>query len=589
VARQESSKAAAWPAYRRLLGYLRPYRPVALAVVLGMVIDAAALGAFAFLVRPLIDKVFITRSEEAIFWLPIIIIAIFLLRAVATFVTSYGMAYIGRGVVQTMREQVFGRYLALPAVFFGREASGHQVARITYTADQLAQATTEAVRVSIIDSLTILAMIGVMLWNSWRLTLVLLVMVPTIAAVVYFVSKRYRLISRGLQRSMGNITGVVDEIVGAWREVRIYGGQKYESSRFHAVADNNRVLNVKISATNAISTALVQLLAASALAGIVFTATRPAFLNGMTAGKFMSIFMAMAGILPPLKRMTNVQSLLQRGIAAAQDVFAVLDEPCEPDSSTRPLDGLRQGIEFREVTMRYAPGTPPALRAASFTCAAGKVTAVVGRSGSGKTTVAHLIPRFYEPESGSILVDGHALGEYQLASLRRQISWVGQDVVIFNGSVAENIAYGEMAGTREEDIIAAARAANAWDFIAQMPRGLHSPIGQRGFMVSGGQRQRIAIARAILKNAPILILDEATSALDTESERLIQEALARLMQDRTTLVIAHRLSTVEHAHRIIVLDQGRVLEQGSHEELLTRADGAYALLHRMQFSAPRGD
>jgi subfamily B ATP-binding cassette protein MsbA len=297
----------------------------------------------------------------------------------------------------------------------------------------------------------------------------------------------------------------------------------------------------------------------------------------------------MAGILPPLKRMTNVQSLLQRGIAAAQDVFAVLDEPLEPNPGTRPLQGLRQGIEFREVTMRYAPGATPALRAASFCCAAGKVTAVVGRSGSGKTTVAHLIPRFYEPESGSILVDGHALGEYQLASLRGQISWVGQDVVIFNGSVAENIAYGGMAGAREEDIIAAARAANAWDFIAQMPRGLHSLIGQRGFMVSGGQRQRIAIARAILKNAPILILDEATSALDTESERLIQEALTRLMQDRTTLVIAHRLSTVEHAHRIIVLDQGQVLEQGSHDELLARPDGAYALLHRMQFSAPRSD
>ncbi|THD07885.1 lipid A export permease/ATP-binding protein MsbA [Metallibacterium scheffleri] len=582
-------EASAWPTYRRLLGYLRPYRPVAVAVVIGMAVDAAALGAFAGLVRPLIDKVFITRDAEAIFWLPLIIIAIFLLRAVATFITSYGMAYIGRGVVQTMREQVFGRYLDLPGGFFGREASGHQVARITYTADQLAQATTEAVRVSIIDSLTILAMIGVMLWNSWRLTLVLLVMVPTIAVVVYLVSRRYRAISRGLQNSMGDITGVVDEIVSAWREVRIYAGQKYEAARFHAVADHNRALNVKISATNAISTALVQFFAASALAGIVFFATRPGIAEHMTAGRFMSMIMAMAAILPPLKRMTNVQSMLQRGITAAQDVFVVLDEPREPDAHARPLQELRQGIEFREVTMRYAPGTPPALRAASFRCAAGKVTAVVGRSGSGKTTVAHLIPRFYEPESGSILVDGHALGEYQLASLRGQISWVGQDVVIFNGSVAENIAYGEMAGAREADIIAAARAANAWDFIAQMPRGLHSPIGQRGFMVSGGQRQRIAIARAILKNAPILILDEATSALDTESERLIHEALQRLMQDRTTLVIAHRLSTVEHAHRIIVLDQGCVLEQGSHDELLARPDGAYAHLHRMQFSAPRGD
>ena len=581
--RHETADGAAWPTYRRLLGYLRPYRSVSFAVVIGMAVDAAALGAFAGLVRPLIDKVFITREAEAIFWLPIIIIAIFLLRAVATFITSYGMAYIGRGVVQTMREQVFGNYLALPGTFFGREASGHQVARITYTADQLAQATTEAVRVSIIDSLTIMAMIAVMLWNSWRLTLVLLVMVPTIAAVVYLVSRRYRQISRGLQNSMGNITGVVDEIVSAWREVRIYAGQKYEAARFHAVADNNRALNVKISSTNAVSTALVQFFAASALAGIVFFATRPGIADTMTAGRFMSMIMAMAAILPPLKRMTNVQSMLQRGITAAQDVFAVLDEPCEPDFHSRPLQGLRQGIEFRDVTMRYAPGAPPALHAASFSCAAGRVTALVGRSGSGKTTVAHLIPRFYQPESGQILIDDVVLDEYRLADLRHGISWVGQDVVVFDGSVAENIAYGGMAGASGADIIAAAKAANAWDFIQQLPQGLHSPLGQRGMLLSGGQRQRIAIARAILKNAPILILDEATSALDTESERLIQDALTRLMQDRTTLVIAHRLSTVEHAHRIVVLDQGRVLEQGSHAELLARPDGAYALLHRMQF------
>ena len=583
MAQRETTPDRAWPTYRRLLGYLRPFRTLALVVLLGMVIDAAALGAFTGLVRPLLDQLFVIRNKAAIIWLPVAIVAIFLVRAVATFVTNYGTTYIGRGVVQVMREQVFRRYLELPGGFFGREASGHQIARITYTTEQVAQATTEAVRVSVTDSLTIVAMVGVMLWYSWRLTLVLLVMVPVIAAVVYLVSNRYRRISRNIQNSMGSITGAVDEIIGAWREVRIYGGQAYEAARFNGVSDNNRALNVKVSATNATATALVQFFAAMALAGIVFMATRPAILHTMTPGKFASIMVAMGAILPSLKRMTNVQSLLQRGISAAQDVFAILDAPSERDTGTRELAGVHQGIEFREVTMCYAPGAAAALHEVSFECTAGKVTALVGRSGSGKTTVAHLIPRFYAPQNGNILIDGQPLESYQLEHLRRQISWVGQDVVIFDGTVAENIAYGEMADAREQDIIAAARAANAWEFVSQLPRGLHSPIGQGGALVSGGQRQRIAIARAILKNAPILILDEATSALDTESERLIQEAMQRLMQDRTTLVIAHRLSTVEHAHHIIVLDQGRVLEQGSHAELLARPDGTYALLHRMQF------
>ena len=582
-------EASAWSTYRRLLGYLRPYRLVALSVLASMVIDALALTAFVRLVQPMVDDLFNRHDQRTVMLLLAAIPAIFLVRAVGTFVTSYGMAYIGRGVVETMREQIMDRYLSLPGTFFGREASGHQITRVTYNTEQVAQASTEAVRVSVTDSLTIAFMVGSMLYTNWRISLILLVMVPAIATVIAWVSQRLRRISRNIQSSMGNITGAVAETVAAWREVRIYGGQQYEARRFREVSDGNRALNVKVAATSAVSTALVQFLAALTLAAIIFLVTRPAILPTMTAGKFVSIMLAMGAILPSLKRMSNVQSLLQRGISAAEDVFSLMDTPVEVDPGTRSLASLREGIAFRDVTMRYAPGANAALNAASFTCVAGTVTALVGRSGSGKSTVAHLIPRFYLPESGQIFIDGQPLGDYRLADLRRSISWVGQDVVVFDGTVAENIAYGEMAGAAEPDIIAAARAANAWEFIQQLPQGLHSPLGQRGTLLSGGQRQRIAIARAILKNAPILILDEATSALDTESERLIQDALQRLMQDRTTLVIAHRLSTIERAHTIVVLDGGRVVEQGRHDELLVRPNGAYALLHRMQFDTAGSD
>jgi subfamily B ATP-binding cassette protein MsbA len=477
---------------------------------------------------------------------------------------------------------VFAAYLKLPAAFFGNEPSGQQISRITYTSEQVASASTDALKVAVTDGFTVIFMLGVMLYYSPYLTLSLLVMVPAIAVVATVVSRRYRMISRRIQGTMGSITGTVEESVGAHREVRIYGGQVHEADRFDEVTRNTRRLNLKIAATNAASSSTVQLVAALALAALVFLGSRPQVLQQMSPGVFFAVLTAMGAMLPSLKRLTNVQANIQRGLSAAEDLFEVIDLPPEVDRGARELGRTRGDLRFEDVRLTYPRNDFEALRGVDLYCAPGTVTALVGRSGSGKSSLVSLLPRFYEPSAGRIVLDGEDYRDYTLASLRRQIAWVGQSVVLFDDTVANNIAYGELAGASEADIIAAAEAAKAMEFIARMPQGIHTPIGQSGNMLSGGQRQRIAIARAILKNAPILVLDEATSALDTESERMIQQALQRLMRDRTTLVIAHRLSTIERAEQIVVMDQGRVVERGTHAELLALA-GHYAALHRMQF------
>ncbi len=573
---------SAFATYRRLLGYAARYRLWAAAGLFGMVFDAAVAAAFVRLIQPMLDTLFIDRDPRTIFWMPIVIVGLFVIRGAATFLADYGLARIGRDVVETLRGEVFARYLVFPTAYFDREPSGQMISRLTYTVEQVAQASTNAVKVMILDSLTVIGMIAVMLYYSARLTLLLFVMAPLIGLVAWAVGRRYRRISSKIQHSVGAVTGIVDEAVSGQREVKVYLGQASERARFAEVNEQNRSLNLKVAATNAMATSVVQIVAAGALALVIYFATRPGMIDQMSPGAFMSLITAMLTMLPSLKRLTSVQAMMQRGVAAANDLFKVIDTPGEVDQGSIAGARCRGEIELRDVSLRYPGQASPALEHINLHCPPGTVTALVGRSGSGKSSLASLIPRFYDPDSGSILLDGEPLGAWRLESLRSQIAWVGQQVVLFNDTIARNIAYGALGNASREAIEAAAHAANAMEFISRLPGDLDSPAGEGGALLSGGQRQRIAIARALLKNAPLLILDEATSALDTESERLIQDALKRLLRDRTVIVIAHRLSTIEHADQIAVLDDGRIVERGTHRELLDR-NGHYAALHRVQF------
>jgi subfamily B ATP-binding cassette protein MsbA len=574
--------AKTWQTYKRLLGYTKRFRTAGLIAVLGMIIDPACLSLFTSLLKTLVDKIFVEKDPYTIFWMPIWIIAIFGVRGIASYATDYGIAYVGRNVVQAIRIDVFASYLRLPATFFAKEPSGQQISRITYTSEQVASASADSLKVAITEGLTVVGMLCVMLYWSAYLAMALLVLVPCVVVIVTVISRRYRKISKRIQGNMGTVTSAVEEAVAANREVRIYGGQAREGDRFGEIAERQRRLNLKVSATSAASSATIQTVGAIALATLVFLGSRPGIIGTITPGIFTAVLTAMGGMLPSLKRLAGIQASLQKGVTAAEDLFEIIDTPAEIDTGTEDLVRTRGDIRFENIHLVYERNNHVALRGVDLICKPGTVTALVGRSGSGKSSLVSLLPRFYQPTEGKILVDGRDYSQYSLPSLRRQIAWVGQNVVLFDDTVAANIAYGEMAGASEEDIVAAAKAANAMEFIERLPEGLQTQIGQGGNSLSGGQRQRIAIARAILKNAPILVLDEATSALDTESERLIQDALTRLMRDRTTLVIAHRLSTIEHADQIAVMDQGKVVELGTHRELLD-IGGQYSALHRMQF------
>ncbi len=569
--------------YGRLLQYAKPYWRMFAVALVGMAVFAAADVGFIALMRPLLDGSFVDRDPEVIRVMPPLIITLFLLRGTAVFLSAFGMAWVGRHVIRDLRAELFGQYLRLPVAFFDRSSSGNLIARLTYHAEQVAESTSNALTAMVKDGLQVTGLLCLMLYLDWRLTLFALGVGPLVALVVRYVSRRFRRVSGRIQDSMGDVTHVAEEVISGQRVIKLYDGVEYESEHFAEVNERNTALHLKLVSTRAGSVAAVQFIAAWAVAAIVYFATSPAVLETMTPGTFVAFMGAMLSLLNPLKNLTTLNEKLQRGIAAASDIFALLAEPPEPLGGERSLERARGEIRFEEVSFRYPGAEHDVLEGITLDIAPGETVAFVGESGSGKSTLLSLLPRFYDPSAGRILLDGAPLAEYRVRDLRRQFALVDQNISLFNDTVARNIAYGALNGAEPAAIERAARGAHAWDFISRLPKGLDTPVGQNGVLLSGGQRQRLAIARALLKPAPILILDEATSALDTESERAVQQALEELMESRTTLVIAHRLSTVQKANRIVVLDGGRVVEIGTHDELLA-AGGRYALLYRMQFA-----
>jgi len=568
--------------YRRLWTYTRKYWLMFTVGLLGVSLDAAMQAVFIRFVEPLIDRVFVAKDAEYGMWLAVGILGVVLLRIIGHFSGAYGMEWTGRRVVADLRRELFSAYLHLPSTFFDRNSAGQLISKLSYNSEQVAHAATKAVTSAFRDIMLLIYLVIVMLSINVRLTAVLLILVPVVALVVTIISRKFRKISRNIQDSMGDVAHVTEEAVVGQRVVKVFIGQETEKKRFERVNERTRRLQMRMVAIHMLSSSMVQLAAGLAMVALMLIATRPTMLDQITAGTFTAIFFAMVATIPPLKRLTTVQAQMQKGIAAAESIFVIIDAEKEKDEGDYVVKRVKGEVEFKNISFRYDNSHAAVLEDISLRFPAGSVTALVGHSGSGKTTLAGLLPRFYAYNKGQILLDGRDLLDYRLDNLRQQIALVSQDVVLFNDTIAANIAYGSLADADRDAIIRAATSAHAMEFIEQLPEGLDTRLGENGTMLSGGQRQRLAIARALLKDAPLLILDEATSALDTESERAIQDALKEVMKDRTTLVIAHRLSTIENADQVIVLRKGRVVEQGTHDELLALGQ-SYARLYHTQF------
>ncbi|MDA3979123.1 lipid A ABC transporter ATP-binding protein/permease MsbA [Gallibacterium sp. AGMB14963] len=569
--------------FKRLWPMIWQYKLGILVAIIALVFNALTEAGLIYLLKPLLDEGFGKADLTFLKWLPIIVILLIILRGCTSFVSDYSLSWVSGNVVMVMRRMLFKHLMYMPVSFFDHQAAGKLLSRITYDSEQVANSSSNALITIVKESATVISLLALMLYTSWQLSLVVFVVGPVISILIRIVSKHFRRLSKNMQNSMGELTASAEQMLKGHRVVLSFGGQKVEEERFNLVSDDMRRKSLKMMAMSAISDPIVQIIASFALAVVLYLATVPTMMGGqLTAGDFTLVFSSMFALLRPLKSLTNVNAQFQRGMAACQTLFAILDLKKEEDQGQYITEQVKGNVRFDDVSFYYEGKDEPALSHISFSIPAGKTVALVGRSGSGKSTIANLITRFYDIQQGAIYLDEHNIKDYTLANLRQHCAVVSQQVHLFNDTVANNIAYAATEKYSREQIIAAAKAAHAMEFIEKMEHGLDTMIGENGVSLSGGQRQRLAIARALLRNASVLILDEATSALDTESERAIQRALEELQQHKTLLVIAHRLSTIEKADEIIVIDQGQIVERGTHQQLLQQGQ-VYAQLHKMQF------